>query len=77
MIDIVPNKRLKNRVTIFYKGYPVASGTDFHNGYYEVIPRATCFHPLDRTTKMLTQEQIKELCERSYARHYAKKENYK
>ena len=76
-IDIVPNKRIKNRVTIHYNGYPVASGTDFQNGYYEVIPRATYFHPLDRLVKMMTIEQIEELCERSYVRYYGKRERFK
>lgn len=66
MIRVIPNKRLENRVTIMYKGHPVASGIDFKNGYYEVIPRATYFHPLDRLVKMMTIEQIESLCSRSF-----------
>lgn len=65
MIKIVPNKRLKNRVTIMYKGHPVASGTDLKNGRYDVIPRASYFHPLDQLAKVMTIEQIESLCSRS------------
>lgn len=73
MIDIVPNKRIKNRVTIHYLGYPVASAMDFENGWFEVIPRATYFRPYDRLVKMMKMEQIEELCERSYVKHYVAK----
>lgn len=73
MIQIIPNKRLKNRVTFMYKGHPVASGIDFKNGYYEVIPRATYFQPLDRLVKMMTIEQIESLCGRSLVKHHEEK----
>lgn len=77
MIDIVPNTRRKNHVEIYYNGHQVATGIDFHNGWFEVRPKPSQFSPLDRTTKMLKPEQIEELCARSYARHYAKRERFK
>lgn len=65
MIKIVPNKRLKNRITVIYKGHPVASGIDFENGYFEIIPRASYFHESDRDVKAMTVKQIETLCRRS------------
>jgi hypothetical protein len=50
MIQIIPNKRLENRVTIMYKGHPVASGIDFKNGYYEVIPPPQLIPDIDILT---------------------------
>ena len=77
MIDLVPNKKRKNHIGIYFNGHLVAQGIDFHNGWYEVRPLTNRFDPIDRTTKMLNLEQIEELCERSYVRYYGKRERFK
>ena len=75
--ELIPHDVRKRHVRIKYKGVVIADGIDYGNGWYEVRPRRKHFMPLDRLVKMMTIEQIEELCERSYARHYGKKENFK
>lgn len=77
MAQITASKRGRNHIDIEYCGQRVASGIDYGNGWYEVRPYARYFQPLDRMNKMMNEEQIEELCERSYARYYATRERYK
>ena len=64
--ELIPHDVRKRHVRIQYKGVVIADGIDYGNGWYEVRPRRKHFMPLDRLAKMMNEEQIGELCEKSF-----------
>ena len=64
--EIIPHDVTKRHVQVKYKGVVIADGIDYENGWYEVRPRRKHFMALDQLPKMMTEEQIGELCEKSF-----------